>query len=61
LAGFILWDAKVRYGRERAAASVLDVVEEDAEEGGVVAVGEVGTAAPPTAPVTLCEEPFLGS
>jgi hypothetical protein len=29
----MLWEAKVKYGRERAAASVLDVVAEDAEEG----------------------------
>ena len=32
MAGLILWDAKVRYGRDRAAASVLDVVEDDADD-----------------------------
>jgi len=33
LAGFILWDVKERYGNERAAARVFDVVEEEAEDG----------------------------
>jgi hypothetical protein len=55
----ILWDAKVRYGRERAAASVLDVDEEDADEGGFVVVGDAGTAWLPTAPDTFCD-PFFG-
>jgi hypothetical protein len=59
LAGLILWDAKVRYGRDRAAASVLDVVEDDAEEGRFVVVGDCGTVDPPTAPGTACDEPFL--
>jgi len=57
----MLCEAKVKYGRERAAASVLDVVAEDAEEGGCVLVGEVGVAAPPTDPDTLWEEPCLGA
>ncbi len=52
MAGLILWDAKVRYGRDRAAASVLDVVEDDADEGGFVVVGDPGVAKPPTAPGT---------
>jgi len=49
----ILWDANVRYGRERAAANVLEVVEEEAEFGGFVTVGEGGTAELPTAPDTF--------
>lgn len=53
MAGLILWDAKVRYGRDRAAASVLDVVEDDAEDGWFVAVGDCGIAEPPTAPGTV--------
>lgn len=62
MAGLILWDAKVRYGRERAAARVLDVEEEEAEEGGFVAVGDVGVAELPTAPVVaFCDEPFFGA
>jgi hypothetical protein len=32
LAGLILCDAKFRYGRESAAARVLDVEEEDADK-----------------------------
>lgn len=53
----MLWDAKVRYGRERAAARVLDVVEDEAEEG---TVGESGVGIP-TAPDILFEEPCLGA
>jgi hypothetical protein len=52
LAGLILWEAKVKYGRDRAAASVLDVVEDDADEGEFAAVGDPGTAELPTAPGT---------
>jgi hypothetical protein len=48
LAGLILWDAKVKYGRERAAASVLEVVNDDAEDGGFEIEGDGGTAGPPT-------------
>jgi hypothetical protein len=33
LAGLILCEEKVRYGRESAAARVLEVVAEEAEEG----------------------------
>ena len=58
MAGLILWDAKVRYGRDRAAANVLDVVEDDAEEGEFVLVGDCGIPEPPTAPGTACE-PFF--
>jgi hypothetical protein len=47
----------VRYGRERAAARVLEVVEDDADDGGLVAVGDDGTIEPPTA---LDNEPCLG-
>lgn len=60
MAGLILCEAKVKYGRERAAARVLDVVEEDAEDGGFVVVGDPGIADPPTAPDTPCDDPFLG-
>ena len=56
----MLCEAKVRYGRERAAASVLEVVAEEAEDGGLVDVGEPGVAGPPTTPGKLDEEPFLG-
>ncbi len=56
----MLCEAKVKYGRERAAASVLDVVAEEAEEGGCVLVGDVGVAPPPTAPDTLCDAACLG-
>ena len=50
LAGLILWDAKVRYGRERAAARVLDVEEEDAEVVWFEIEGDGGTAGPATDP-----------
>lgn len=53
----MLWEANVRYGRERAAASVLDVVEEDADDAWFVVVGDAGTTEPPTA---LGNEPYLG-
>lgn len=52
-------EANVRYGRESAAASVLEV-EEDADEGGFVVVGDAGTPKLPTAPGILCD-PFLGA
>jgi len=50
LAGLILWDANVKYGRERAAARVLAVVDDDAEEVWFETVGDGGTAGPPIAP-----------
>jgi hypothetical protein len=59
LAGLILWDVKERYGNERAAARVFDVVEEEAEDGWFVTVGD-GRIDPPTAPEMLFEEPCLG-
>ena len=61
MAGLILWEANVRYGRESAAASVLDVVVEEADDGRFVVVGDAGITDPPTAPAILCDEPFLGS
>lgn len=59
MAGLILWEANVRYGRESAAASVLEVVVEEADDGWFVLVGDEGTADPPTAPATLWEEVCL--
>ena len=56
----MLWDAKLRYGRERAAARVLDVVVEDAEEWFVV-VGEPGVLGMPTAPDILFDCPCFGA
>jgi len=58
----MLCEAKVRYGRERAAARVLDVVAEEAEEGGFVVVGDIGVVAwAPTEPDMLGEGPCLGA
>ena len=56
----MLCEAKVRYGKESAAARVLDVVADEAEDGGFVAVGDPGIAGPPTTPDILVEEPCLG-
>jgi len=50
----MLCDAKVRYGRERAAAKVFDVVEEEEGEGG-------SSVDPPPGPETLFDEPCLGA
>ncbi len=61
MAGLILWEAKVRYGRERAAASVFDVEEDEADEGGFVVMGDADTPELPTAPEALCDDPFLGA
>lgn len=47
LAGLILWEAKVKYGSDRAAARVLDVEEEDAEEGWFDTVGDPAAPATP--------------
>lgn len=60
LAGLTLCEAKFRYGKDSAAASVLDVEAEDAVEGrfSVTAFGEPGT---PMAPGILFDEPCLGS
>jgi hypothetical protein len=60
LAGLILWEANVRYGRESAAARVLDVVADEAEDGWFVVAGDPGMADPPTAPDILDDEPCLG-
>ncbi len=57
----MLCEAKVKYGRERAAASVLDVVADEAEDGWFVVVGDPGTADDPTAPDILFEGPCLGT
>jgi len=53
----MLWLAKFRYGRERAAASALDVKVE--EDGGLEAV--VGLLGTPTAPDMLGDWPCLGA
>lgn len=58
-AGLILWDAKVKYGRERAAARVLAVEEEEAEEVWFEIEGDGGTAGPPIA--TAPWEPYFGA
>lgn len=57
MAGLMLCEVNVRDGRERAAASVLDVV---VEEDWFVVVGDAGTSDPPTTPAVLCDEPCLG-
>lgn len=56
----MLCEANVKYGRERAAARVLEVEDEEAEEGGLVTVGEAGTIELPTAPEMLGEGPCFG-
>lgn len=59
-AGFMLWLAKLRYGSESAAASVLDVKVEDAEDdGGLMTVVAVLVGAP-NAPEWLCDRPCPG-
>lgn len=59
MAGLTLCEVNVKDGRERAAASVLDVV---VEEDWLVVVGDAGTSDPPTAPaVVLRDGPCLGS
>ena len=56
----MLWLAKFRYGRESAAASVLDVKVEDAEDdGGLMTVVAVLVGAP-NAPEWLCDRPCPG-
>ena len=55
MAGLMLWEAKLKYGRERAAANVLDVVAEEADDGVVAMVGDPGIAVVPTCPKTFCE------
>lgn len=45
----------MRYGKDSAAASALDVEEEVAEE---LMVGDIGVAAEVAEP---CEDPYLGS
>ena len=47
----MLCEVNVRDGRERAAASVLDVVE---EEDWFVVVGDAATSDLPTAPAAFC-------
>lgn len=58
----MLCEANVKYGRERAAARVLEVeVEvEEAEEGALVTVGDAGTIELPTAPEILGDGPCFG-
>lgn len=56
----MLCEANVKYGRERAAARVLEVEVEEAEEGALVTVGDAGTIELPTAPETLGDGPCLG-
>ena len=43
----------MRYGRDRAAAKVLDVAEDEAEEGRFAVVGDAGVADIPIAPEML--------
>lgn len=58
-AGFMLWLAKFRYGRESAAASVLDVkVEDEEDDGGLMTA--VVLAGDPSAPEWLCDRPCPG-
>jgi len=61
LAGLILCEAKVKYGRESAAAKVLEVVADEAEHGWFVVVGDPSIVEPPAAPGILCDEPCLGA
>ena len=56
----MLWLAKFRYGSESAAASVLDVRVDDADEdGGLITVVDV-LAGTPNAPEWLCDRPCPG-
>jgi hypothetical protein len=48
-----LWEAKVKYGSESAAANVLEVEEDEAEECVFIVVGDAGTPELPTAPDTV--------
>lgn len=61
MAGLILCDAKVKYGRESAAASVFDVEEEEAAEDWFVVVGDRGVFELPTAPDVDGEDACLGA
>ena len=57
----MLWLAKLRYGRERAAARVLDVNVEDADGTLLMLVVLVLFGIPPTAPDMLFDCPCLGA
>ena len=57
----MLWEAKVKYGRESAAARVLEVVADEAEDAWFVVVGDPVVADPPITPATICDEPCLGA
>lgn len=61
MAGFMLWFVKLRYGRERAAASVLDVKVEEADEAVVLMVFVLVLGVSPTDPDTLSVCPCLGA
>lgn len=56
----MLWLAKFRYGSESAAASVLDVKVDDADEDGGVMTVVVELAGTPNDPEMLCDRPCPG-
>ena len=60
-AGFMLWLVKLRYGRERAAARVLEVMVEDADGTLLMLVVLELCGVVPAAPDMLFDCPCLGA